>query len=373
MKTQVLRLILLIMVIFGIASCSRDTRPLDVRLRDALTNRLEQYDVKGASAAVMLPDGKVQCIAAGISHDTIAIRPDMLFATGSITKNFVAALILQLAEESLLSLEDPLSKWLPLYSHVDPSITIRQLLNHTSGIYMFWENQKIWDDLIAYRDSVFTPEVVMSYLKAPHFEPGEGFRYSNTNYLLLAMIVTRATHSTLSAELRTRFWEPLGMQDTYLSMEEQIPQVQLAHVWGDNFEKGGIIRDLTYLPRASHESITYGSSGVFTTPSDLAVWCGSLFGGKVLPESSLNEMLEFNRQAAGSWCEGYGLGVFRFKRNITAWKKAYGHGGGNIGTSSYMAYLPDYDVSLVVMINFHHGRCPDRMLKDMVKIVTDYL
>jgi CubicO group peptidase (beta-lactamase class C family) len=84
-------------------------------------------------------------------------------------------------------------------------------------------------------------------------------------------------------------------------------------------------------------------------------------------------MLEFNRQAAGSWCEGYGLGVFRFKRNITAWKKAYGHGGGNIGTSAYMAYLPDYDVGLVVMINFHHGRCPDRMLKDMVKIVTDSL
>jgi D-alanyl-D-alanine carboxypeptidase len=238
---------------------------------------------------------------------------------------------------------------------------------------MFWENQKIWDDLIAYRDSVFTPEVVMSYLKAPHFEPGEGFRYSNTNYLLLAMIVTRATHSTLSAELRTRFWEPLGMQDTYLSMEDKIPREQLAHVWGDNFEKGSIIRDLTYLPRASHESITYGSSGVFTTPRDLAIWCGSLFGGKVLRESSLSDMLEFNRQAAGSWCEGYGLGVFRFKRNITAWKKAYGHGGGNIGTSAYMAYLPDYDVGLVVMINFHHGRCPDRMLKDMVKIVTDSL
>jgi D-alanyl-D-alanine carboxypeptidase len=301
------------------------------------------------------------------------MRPDMLFAIGSITKNMVAALILQLAEERLLSLDDQLCKWLPSYPHVDSTISIRQLLNHTSGIFMFWENQKIWDDLIAFRDSVFTPEIVLSYLKRPYFAPGKGFRYSNTNYLLLAMIATKASRSTLSAEFRKRLWEPLCLRNTYLSMEEYIPQDQLAHVWGDNFQNDGSTRDITFLPRASHESITYGSSCVFTTAEELAIWSTSLFHGKVLKQTSLTQMLDFNPQATTSWCDGYGLGVQVFKKKITDGERAYGHGGGNIGTSAYMAYLPEYDVSVTVMINLFHAKCPDRMLEDIIAIVTDYL
>ena len=369
-STQTLALFALLLC--GAISCSRDTRPLDVRIKEAIGDRLRQYDVKGASTTVVLPDGSIHRNVAGFSHDTVNMQPDMLFAIGSITKNMVAALVLQLAEEGLLSLEDSLHNWLPPYPEVDSNITIRQLLAHTSGIFMFWENQKLWDDLIKYRDSVFIPEVVLTYLKDPHFAPGKGFRYSNTNYLLLAKIITQATGSSLSAEFRRRFWQPLGLRNMYLSMEEQIPD-KLAHVWGDNFEKGGSNRDLTYLPRASHESITYGSSGVFTTAEDLAVWCKTLFTGKVLKKSSMDQMLDFNPDAAGSWCDGYGLGVQLFKPGITDRVRAYGHGGGNIGTSAYMAYLPEHNVSIVVMINFFHGKCPDRILEDMIEIVTDYL
>ena len=372
-KCLILNIVLIAIALVGVASCSRDVRSLDERMREALNDRLQQYDVKGASASVVLPDGSIHRIVAGFSHDTVAMKPHMLFAVGSITKNMVAAVVLQLAEEGSLSLEDPLKKWLPAYPKVDSTVTIRQLLGHTSGVFMFWENQKIWDDLIKYRDSVFTPEVVLTYLKDPHFAPGKGFRYSNTNYLMLAKIITKATGSTLAAQLRRRFWQPLGLTNTYLSMEEDIPRDRLAHVWGDNFEKGGAIRDLTYLPRASHESITYGSAGVFATAEDLAVWCTSLFRGKILKTKSLEQMLNFNPAAAGSWCEGYGLGVFLFKKNITNGERVYGHGGGNIGTSAYMAYLPDYGVSIVVMINSMHGKCPDRMLEDIIEIVTEHL
>jgi D-alanyl-D-alanine carboxypeptidase len=365
--------VLLPIAAFAFAACSRDVRTFDERVRDAVNDRLQQYNVHGASVAVVLPNDTLHRICAGFSHDSVAMVPHMLFAVGSITKNLVATLILRLAEDGVLSLEDPLRRWLPPIPHIDSSITIRQMLNHTSGIFMFWENQKLWDDLIKYRDSAFTPEVVLTYLKEPHFAPGKGFRYSNTNYLLLAMIAARATHSTLSAEFRKRFWGPLGLKNTYLSMEEQIPQDRLAHIWGDNFEKNGSTRDITYLPRASHESITYGSGGVFATAEDLAIWCKSLFDGKILRAISLMQMLDFNLAAASTWCEGYGLGVFLFKKSITNGETVYGHGGGNIGTSAYMAYLPDYQASIVVMINSMHGKCPDRMLEDIIEIVTEHL
>src|SRR5512136_2592672 len=132
-------------VLFGVC-CSRGDRSLEERFQGAMERCLRQYDVKGASAAVVLPDSRLLLAAAGISHDRVRMSPDKAFAIGSITKNMVAAMLLQLAEEGKLSLEDPISKWLTPYPHVEGTITIRQMLSHTSGLFMFWENQKIWDD-----------------------------------------------------------------------------------------------------------------------------------------------------------------------------------------------------------------------------------
>ncbi|MBN2285808.1 MAG: beta-lactamase family protein [Tissierellales bacterium] len=357
--------ILLVMVSLPFFNCSHDTRPLEDQIRTLLNNRIHEYGVKGVSAAVVLPDGVVHRVCAGVSHDNILMTPQMLFAIGSITKNIVAVLILQLAEEGKLSLEDPIHKWLQPIPKVDSSVTIRQMLNHTSGIFMFWDNNQLWNDLITYRDSVFTPEVVLKYLQEPHFAPGTGFRYSNTNYLLLAMIATRATQSTLSEELRRRFWRPLGFRNTYLSIEEQIPQNQLAHVWGDNFENDGSNRDITFLPRTSHETITYGSSGVFTTAEELAIWCKSLFDGRVISSSSVKQMVQIGRG-------GYGLGIGLLAKGSLFKEKSYGHGGGNIGTTAFMAFLPDLDVSVVVMINLYDVKHARIMLNDIIDIVGEY-
>ena len=131
--------------LFSLASISfADVGPIEDRLQQVLDHGIRKYEARGVSAAVIFPDGKIWTGTSGISHGTVPIEPDMLFMIGSITKNVVAALTLQLVEEGLLSLDDPLSKWLPEYPHVDSTASLRQLLNHTSGIYMFWSNEKIW-------------------------------------------------------------------------------------------------------------------------------------------------------------------------------------------------------------------------------------
>ncbi|MBN2354542.1 beta-lactamase family protein [candidate division KSB1 bacterium] len=342
--------------------CSSPKRSTSEQLQRALEKNLEKYGVRGASAAIILPDGTTRLVVGGVSHDSIRIEPNMVFAIGSITKNMVAALALQLAEEGVLSLEDSLHRWLPSYPHVDSSITIRQLLNHTSGLYMFWDNQKIWDDLKAYRTRVFTPEEVLGYIQAPYFAPGKGHRYSNTNYLLAAMILTKATGSSLSAEFRERFWQPLGLRSACLAIEEPLPD-NLAHVWGDNFENDGSMRDLTFLPQQSHDSITYGSAGVFMAAEDLARWMHALFNDKVINKASLKQMLTL---VPGS----YGLGIGRFGWRLAGWKLAYGHGGGNIGTVVYAIHLPEHNISIAVMINRYHGKCAESIMKNLVNIVT---
>jgi len=336
-------------------SCSGDKKiPLKQKLQNVLDEGIKKYDINGVSAAVIFPDGKLWTGTSGISHDTVSIKLDMLFAIGSITKNFVATLTLKLAEEGKLSLDDPLSKWLPEYPHVNSEITIRQLLNHTSGIHMFWSNQKIWDDLKKDRTKIWKPEEVLTYIKEPYFEPGEGYRYSNTNYLLMAMIIEKATDSSLSAEFKERFWKSLPIKNTYLSIEEEIPHNQ-AHVYGDNFNNDGSYQDLTFLPRASHESITYGSSGLFMTAEDLAFWCHSLFQGKILNQQSMDEMLDFVDIGFGRQKRSYGLGVQLFKKRFSSGERAIGHSGANIGTGAYMIHFPEHHFSVVVMVNNFGG------------------
>ncbi len=354
-----------VLALAGLASCVFVKRPLGQKLQSALDDRLRRCDVKGASVAVVLPDGTTWRGASGISQGDVKMSPDMVFAIGSITKNMVAALTLQLAEEGKLSLEDPVSKWLQPYEHVDPAITVRQMLNHTSGLFMFWDNQQLWDDLICHRTKAFTPEEVLSYLQAPYFAPGQGYHYSNTGYLLSAMIITRATGSALSAGFRQRFWEPLGLRSACLTPEEPYPE-NLAHVWGDNFQNDGSYRDITFLPRMSHDTITYGSAGVFMTAEDLARWTRALFNGKVIRAGSLRQMQTFGRG-------DYGLGLERLGYSEAGGLTAVGHGGGNIGSTTWMVYLPDHDVSIAVMVNRFGGNWASSIARDIARTTVVHL
>lgn len=367
MKIKVLLILSIIGIVF---SACTNVKPVEVQLQDVLDQGITQYDIHGVSGTVIFPNGEIWNGVSGISYDIVPMEPNSIFGIGSVTKNFVAALTLTLAEKDVLSLDDPISKWLPTYNHVDGNITIRQLLNHTSGLYMFWDNQEIWDDLIADRTKYFTPEEVLEYIKEPYFDAGDGWRYSNTNYLLLAMIVNKATGSNLSNELNNRFYQPLGLSNFYLSQEESIPAHQ-AHVYSDNWD--GPIRDVTFLPRTSHESITYGSSGIFTTSENLARWSHALFGGRILNEQSLNEMLNFVEFKPVSNMRAYGLGVQEFRKNISFGERAIGHAGGNIGTTTYMVYLPDHHVSIVVMINAFPNDGAEEITKGLEKVILQDL
>jgi D-alanyl-D-alanine carboxypeptidase len=351
-----------------LGSCdSRDDAPLADRLQAVLDAGIRRSDeARGVSAAVVYPDGEVWTGTSGFSHDQVEIRPDMLFAIGSITKNTVAALTLRLAEDGLLTLEDPLSTWLPNYPHVDSGITIRQLLNHTSGVYNIWDSDAAWEALNADRAKAWAPEEVLGFLEDPYFAPGEGWRYSNTNYLLAAMIVTRATRSTLSSALQRYFWQPLGIEDAYLMVEEPLPD-RLAHVYGDDFQFGDRDQDVTFEPRVAHDSMTWGSGGLFMTTEALARWSQALFGGKVLSRQSLDQMLDFVEISPIANMRAYGLGVQEYERRFSDGEVAIGHGGANIGTATYMVYLPDQCTSLAVSVNAFPTEAIDHITRKLLR------
>ena len=193
--------------------CTNDTTSqltLAEKLQKALDVTLETSTGVGVSAAVIMPDGETWVGTSGVSYGTTSITPDMMFAIGSAQKMFVGAAILQLSEEGKISLDDSLSEWLPPYPYVDSTIAIRQLLNHTSGLYNFVDYNEYWQAIFNEPTRIWTmEELFLTFNRAPLFPKGTGWHYSQTGYNMLRMVIEKITGSDIPEVNSNRFWIPL--------------------------------------------------------------------------------------------------------------------------------------------------------------------
>ena len=359
-----------------ILNCSKDsaTQPESIpseNLQTVLDNNLEAYNGTGVSAAVVFQNQDIWIGTSGVSFGTTAITEDMIFGIGSVTKTFIAALCLQLAEEEVFRLEDSLHEWLPDYPNIDNSITIGQLLYNTSGIYNITDNTDLWDAVFNDPGKCWTPEeLILTFLDEPYSSPGAGWFYSNTNYILLGKIINEATGSFVSAELRDRFFDPLGLNSTFLDVEEVLPS-NIAHGWFD-LSGDGSYDDVSLLPRTGMNSVLWTSAAIFSTAEDLAKWSSALFREDVLSPSSLDEMLSSCCIFPGTADVGCGMGVFLFEPSNNAGVELIGYTGRTFGYLTSMFYVPDYGISVVVIINEDNTACLDAITTDLILKAMDH-
>jgi D-alanyl-D-alanine carboxypeptidase len=316
-------------------------------LQMAVDRIISDYGAVGISGAVVVHGHLVWAGASGNSFPGNPITSEMYFDIGSIAKNYVAALILRLSEQGLLSLEDHLDQWLPNFRNINSWVTIRQLLNHTSGIFSFTRNPNFWGAVFSDPGRRWTPEQVLGYVLEPYFAPGTSWTYSNSNYTLLGMIAERATGSSLSAALHNWLLEPLGLNHTFLEPEEEIPGT-LAHAWFD-INGDGEYEDIGGIDRTSQASAVWAAGGIVATAADVAKWACSLFEGKVLSTDSLSQMVDFREiTMTPTPIVGYGLGALK---SVVADREYWGHGGDMIGYTAMMFYAPEERVSMVFLLN----------------------
>jgi CubicO group peptidase (beta-lactamase class C family) len=357
-------------------SCSKDNSvqpepTMGQELQAALDNGIATMAGKGISLAVILPDGDIWTGVGGISHGTTPITPDMLFSIGSATKTFTSATILQLAEEGTLSLEDSLCEWLPDYPNIDNTITIRQLLNHTGGIFDLVENPQLWTDIFADLYRTWTIEEVLSgYILAPYFPKGTGWHYSSTGYMLLRLIIREAAGDDVSAQYRDRLMAPNGLDGMFTAVEES-PAGIVAHGWFD-WDEDGDYNDFSNIPATAFYSAIGG--GVFATAEDLASWAKAMYRDRtVLSPEYYNQMMDFVVPAPGEpLVYGYGLGVCWFSPELFNNLTAYGHGGNPPGYAAGCFYLPDYDVCIGILDNTEEGETMP-VINDILEIVTRHV
>jgi CubicO group peptidase (beta-lactamase class C family) len=380
----------------------------DSKLAEAFQSQIaqgiEKTNLPGVSATVVAPDGTSWLGTQGYANKETGefIKPDDRFYVASITKSFTATTVLQLAQENKLDLDDTLDKWLPdTASQIanGDRITVRQLLNHTSGIpdYLGVDNLNTVNDpairaklikdpdlstetrdaLASFKDKPITQESLPELTSDPLFftklelnssfaqksstpedfistvygqtalsRPGTDFNYSNTNYLLLGEIIEKATDSTVGEQFRERIFEPLGMKNTFYASEEDIPGGYVNHYVDINGDSQ--LDDISNKFDPSFQ-ISGADGGIVTTPADLSKFSRGLFKNELLAPDTLKQMI-----AGGEEGSEYGLGLQVI--NNPQLGQDLGHTGGVTGWNAKMSYFPEQDTTVVVAEN---GFSPD--------------
>lgn len=289
-------------------------------------------NMKGMTSSVYLPGQGIWQAAGGVSYAGHPTTLDMEFGIASNTKLFTSTAMLILQEDGILSLNDPISQWLPnLNPSINPNITIRQLLNHKSGIPEVIFYSPYLDSIKNNPTTVFTPEHVVSWVHSSDFPAGTSWNYSNTNYVLAGMIVKNATGFHISKIIRDSILLPLNLTGTFYDVEE--PEIgTVTHRWWNGIT-GATITDYNAVSRVSLNTAGGPAGALFSNASDMAQWYHALFSGQVLNASSLAELTTF--VATNSPIQQYGLGLFReTTQGLTYW----GHGGDTWGYKSKMIY-----------------------------------
>ncbi len=344
---------------------------LDSILDQRLRNQRNALGVKGLSAAIRFSDGSVWEGVAGVSSllPVDSIKPNYLFNIGSVTKTVTAACILQMAQEGLLHLDDKLHQHLDTFDNINPNITVRQLLRHQSGIFDV-VNHPDFEQMNYNLDSIWLIEsAVRSFVNAPLFQPGAAWSYSNTNYLLLGMIIEKISGQLYNEEIHERFFAPQGLSTFAQPPFNNLP-LPVANVWL-NLTSPNFTSDAgDYIAQWDNFNSAMGPSGCwFATAADLARWMYNYQSSEVLNDS----MLQQCRTTVPSQPSGvnYGLGLMERKfLNQTA----YGHGG-DLGYCANAYYFPGKDLSISVLNNdaLKNSWQVAPTVQVLLKVVTDYM
>ena len=340
-------------------------------LQATLEAARDHYEMPGVSVAIVWPDGRTWTGTSGKANlrTGAAAGRSTVFAVASMTKTFTAALILRLAEEGRLSLDDPLSHWVPEFRYA-AGITLRQLLSHTSGLYDYFTSVSLDAALRADKKRIWTPADVLRYVRKPYFAPGAGYAYSNTNYLLLGLVAERATGASYAALLRSRFLDPLGLRSAYLQgYEPARGRVSKGYAFASLSASARAVEwtdGTAAMPFTSVATAAWSAGGLAMTASDLARWTRALFTGGVLPPASLNQMLAYDRAAGPGAAPSYGLGMGRV---LLDGRLAWGHSGRLAGFRGVLRYLPDSGVTIVVLTNQDRWD-PDRVARKLLDVIV---
>jgi D-alanyl-D-alanine carboxypeptidase len=360
-----------------------EAQTLEQRLQHRLDSLHRNGRFAGAQLAVALPNGSVIAMATGFA-DTAkkeAMTTRHLLLQGSVGKTYASGVALQLIHEGKIGLDDPISKYLgnePWFGRLPnaQAITVRQLMNHTSGLVRYEFNEKFTADLTASPDRVWKPHELVSYIldTAAPFAAGQGWDYSDTNYIVLGMIMEKVTGRTFYDLARERVLKPAALAATVPSDARAIAGLANGYA-GANNPFGGSDAMLVDGRMVINPQFEWTGGGMASTASDLARWGKRLYEGGAFDASMLPKLLDGVPARLGQNTK-YGLGVIMRE---TALGTLYGHSGFFPGYQAEMLYLPAQKAAIAFQVNssvpgaLGRGVSPGRFALEIAGMVVEEL
>lgn len=338
---------------------------LDYQIQSVVDRERVKYHVPALSVSILLPNepSTRNYVSGYLSlSKNKKVTSDTLFKVGSITKTFTAMIIMKLTDEKKLNLNDNLSKWFPQYPRWK-EITVKNLLNHTSGIYNYTFNDNdAWKELKKNPNKTWKMiELVdLAYRYPDNFHPGDAVKYSNTDYVLLGLIIEKITHQPVK-QVFDQYFKELNLKNTYLLTHGYSKKIldKMAHGY-DNEDTLGIHKDVTEFNTAL--GLTDGA--IISTPNDITNWLYQFFMGRIVSNKSLDVMMSLispdnakpltqkiclikEELSKKHWKEiglGLGMGLVYFRDYGFAWT----HSGGIPGYESLYTYNPCKGIYVVL-------------------------
>ncbi|HEV2594492.1 MAG TPA: serine hydrolase domain-containing protein [Sphingomicrobium sp.] len=347
------------------------TPEIQAKIDAAAKQFVDSGRVAGVSVAVLRKGGLIFANGYGRANLELAapVTARTVFRIGSLSKQFTAAGVLLLAEQGKLNTDDKLSLYLPDFPRAN-EVTLRDLLNHTSGIHNFTESpliERISKTGVTVKDLVAD---IAAQSPLYDFDPGTGWWYSNSNYALLGAVIEKVSGKNWGAFLKAQIFDRLGMGDT---AADNARDVVPARASGYSLAEGasGQFRNAEFTDM----SVPYAAGALRSTVVDMARWNAALFGGRVLKAESLKEMLAPGRlrngaenQTAIAWPGGksfappsgyvpgpYAFGLSHFSRNG---RRIIGHDGSIAGFDCVMQTYVDEGLTIIVLTNTNGAAHP---------------
>ncbi|WP_422746815.1 serine hydrolase domain-containing protein [Mycobacterium sp. WMMD1722] len=313
---------------------------LAARLDAAIDQTMRTARIPGAVVGVFGPQGDY-VRAVGVADETTGapMQPGFFQRIGSLTKTFTVTAILQLARDGRLSLDDPIDRYVPGVPQ-GALITLRELARMQSGLPNYTANDEFVRALLSDPQRPWTPRELLGYAfsQPPTFPPGQGFEYSNTNTVLLGLVVETVTGQRLGDFIHDRITAPLGMTRTAFPTGNDFPQPHA---------QGYTVQTLDGMQAVATEwnpSWGWAAGAMTSTLEDLRIWAPALATGTLLDPPLQEQRLQVVSRAGVPARTGYGLGLF----NAGGW---IGHNGSLPGYQTVAVHLPARNLTLVIEIN----------------------
>ena len=328
---------------------------LERRLDRLVLDRYPSPTEPGAAVLVMVAGKPVLRKGYGMAdlEKGVKVTPDMIFRIASITKQFTAVAVLQFVQAGKVSLTDPITKYVPEFDTQGKTITIENLLTHTSGLH----NVTALDDFLPQITRDLKPIEVANMIagKPLEFEPGSQFKYSNTNYVLLGMVIEKVSGRTYAENLLSSIAKPLGLDDTRYSRDDALTPRHARGYDRDDAGKWGPMKPMSMTQ-------PFAAGAIESTVDDLAKWTQALADGKAVDPKLLERAWTPYKPTGGT--SDYGFGWFIRTDSGERW---IGHNGGINGFLSAAVWIPEKKVFVAILCNGMGGGAPDTLLWQLAR------